>query len=105
MSAANGKTIGGYRWIDKDPILEFFKSAREQSKMSFEDIAEHSGVSVRTLHAWDFGSTRKPQRLTIRAAMEAMGFTEQWLSSDGARLEVSYEKGEGFGRVIRRRAS
>jgi transcriptional regulator with XRE-family HTH domain len=97
------RTIGSYQWIDKDPILDFFKSARETSGMSFEEIAEHSGVSKQTLRNWDFGSTRKPQRLTMRAAMEAMGFTEQWISSEGQRLEVVYAKGEDFGRVIRRR--
>ena len=91
-----------YRWIDKDPAIDLFRAALKETGAKLADVAKESGVSVRTLHAWDFGSTRKPQRLTFRFAMAAMGYREVWQrdGKDGARVEVVYDKGKSFGRIV-----
>lgn len=90
---ALSKAVTGYRFLDKDPVIDAYRYAKEKSGLSEKDIAAGTGLSVSTLVAWDRGKTRRPQHGTIRAAMEECGYKEGWFSDDGDRISVNYAKG------------
>ena len=89
------KNVLGYRWLTKDPIVDVFRRAKEISGLTFAEIALKSGVTEGTLRKWDYGTTKRPQHLTMRFALEACGFREVWRridGKDGEYLTVSYDK-------------
>lgn len=87
------KTLLGYRFLTRDPMIDVYRTAREQSGKSIEDVARVSGITVQTLKRWEFGDTRKPQHVTMRFAMDACGFQEEWVDQrTGATLSASYAK-------------
>lgn len=86
------KNVTGYRFLDKDPSIDLFRDAMRRSKMTYKDIALASGVSESTLRAWDLGNVKKPQHLTLRFAMSAMGFREIFVNKEGDVLEARYTK-------------
>jgi len=95
MPVSKSKASTGYRWIDKDPVIDAYRAAFEQSEMNLPSLAEAAGVAPSTLYAWDKGETKKPQHATIRSVMEALGYTEQWIGRE-RKLVVDYkaERGE-----------
>ena len=97
------KTFGDYRWIEKDPCVDLFIEAKRITEISNETIHEGGGPTVGTLRKWEYGGTKKPQRLSFRSVMEQLGFTEQWVNGEH-RLEIDYTKGKEFGRIIRRKS-
>lgn len=62
-----------YSFRDKDPVIDHLRTAVQKSKMSYDDIAEKSGVSVGTLLAWFEGKTKSPQFKTAIAVARAIG--------------------------------
>jgi predicted transcriptional regulator len=87
------KTVTGYRWLARDPILDVFKAAKAASGKTNEEIARDSGVTQATLHKWDYGDTKKPQHLTLAAAMLACGYEETFRNHrTGDTLSASYAK-------------
>ncbi len=65
----------GYRWRDRDPILDLVNSLIEESNMSRLQIAVKCGVSISTLRNWDIGKTKRPQAVTVKFVLEAMGYS------------------------------
>ena len=86
------KSITGYRWLDKDPVIDVFREAMRKSGLSYDDIASKSGVRPGTLRRWDKGDTKKPQHLTLRFAMEACGYREAWLGPDRKAIFANYRR-------------
>lgn len=83
----------GYRWLTRDPIIDVYRAAREKSGLSLEQVAAASGVSIGTLHKWEFGDTRKPQHVTMTFAMSACGYEETWTNPrTNESLSASYAK-------------
>lgn len=82
--------LTGYRFLSKDPVIDLWRTAKEQSKLSFEEIAAKSGITKNTLMRWDFGETRRPQHITLRFAMSACGYEEVFQGADGKVLKSSY---------------
>lgn len=70
----------GYRFIDKDPVIGLFQEAKRRSQLNLKQIAEESRVALATLRSWDSGKTRKPQHATLRAALRACGYNEQFVN-------------------------
>lgn len=71
---SNLKSSTGYRWRDKDAILDVINDIIDRGSLSPKTIAERSGVSYSTIHAWMFGKTRKPQAMTARHVLQACGY-------------------------------
>lgn len=80
------KSVTGYRFLDKDPVIDYFREAMRRSGLTYAQIAVKSGITTQTLRKWDLGETRRPQAITLRFAMEACGFTEVWLDAEGHKL-------------------
>jgi transcriptional regulator with XRE-family HTH domain len=62
-----------YRFIDKDPILDIVRTEVQRSGKTSKFISERSGVSVATLNAWFKGKTRRPQHITVKYVLDAIG--------------------------------
>ena len=89
MVARDTKANTGYRWKDKDPIIDAVRAAIENSQKSITRIATDANVATSTIHNWDKGNVRKPQHATLRSVMEACGYHERWVNTDKA-LIVNY---------------
>ena len=89
----------GYRWRDKDPILDLVNACIHTSGLSHKQISEHSRVSMGTLKAWDVGKVRKPQAATVRAVLEAVGYSLVILRN--ADQHVSFVSNPRTGRKAR----
>lgn len=64
----------GYRWRDRDPILDLINGLVKESGMSFEQISNRCGVSKSTLRNWDVGKTMRPQAVTVKFVLNAIGY-------------------------------
>lgn len=66
-----------YRFIDKDPVIDVIRTeAQRYGNLSRQQLAKlglKSGVSVSTLDNWFNGDTRRPQSLSTRFVLEALG--------------------------------
>lgn len=65
----------GYRFTDRDPILEFIANDITDSGWPLAFISERSGVAKATLYKWMNGQTRHPQNITVEAVLVALGWT------------------------------
>ena len=72
----------GYRFIDRDPILDEITRLISKSGLSLPEIcdlvhkASHSiyRPSITTLSNWQNGTTRRPQNFTITWVAHALGY-------------------------------
>jgi DNA-binding phage protein len=64
-----------YNFVDKDPVIHKLEQAVKDSGMSYTAIEEASGVTTKTLYAWFYGKTRRPQYATLNAVARAIGFS------------------------------
>ena len=62
-----------YVFTDKDPIIDYTRTAVEDSHNSYGKISELSGVSTTTLYNWYHGKTRRPQFATAAAVLMSCG--------------------------------
>ena len=62
-----------YAFVDKDPVIDKIRTVVEDSRESYQEIHEASGVSKATLYNWFMGKTRRPQYATINAVARALG--------------------------------
>lgn len=88
-SRKNG-AVTGYRFLDKDPIIDVFREAMRQSGKTASKIADDAGLARTTTRGWDVGDTRRPQHVTLRAAMAACGYREVWMSNTG-NISMDYD--------------
>jgi len=66
-------TYRTYSFVDKDPIIDIMRTLAQDSKRSYLEISDTSGVSTTTLYNWFHGATRRPQFCTIAAVAGALG--------------------------------
>lgn len=78
LTYITGKGQTGYRFIEKDPVVDEVREAIRKSGMSLKWISDTSGVSPGTLSKWDKGSTKRPQNLTVTFVMNALGYKRAW---------------------------
>lgn len=65
-----------YNFVDKDPVIDFARTAVQSSKMTMRQIHERSNVSRTTLYGWFKRRTRRPQFAPIAAVLIACGVRE-----------------------------
>ena len=68
-----GFTYKSYNFTDKDPIIDEVRSVFQDAGVTKQWVADESGVTANTLHAWFDGKTRRPQAATINAVLRALG--------------------------------
>lgn len=96
MAGSNGKfsRLGkDYRGIEKDPIIDLIRTEVEYQLGSTEittafidKLAYNSGISSSTLRAWFYGQTKRPQSLSTRFVLEALGVTVKYFRNDGSQV-------------------
>ena len=78
IAASSTKANTGYRFIDKDPILDelnpLIEDQMASGRVTKAQIERESGVCASTVNAWLNGKTRRPQNATIDFVLKAMGF-------------------------------
>lgn len=67
------KLYKSYNFTDKDPIIDVLRTLVERSGLSWDEIAEKSGVSQTTLYGWFQGKTMRPQFATVMAVLTTLG--------------------------------
>lgn len=75
-----------YLFVDKDPIMDAWATARSDAKMTYKEVQENGGPTVSTLRSWEHGNTRRPQFATIAAAVKTVGKTVIDLSGGKPRI-------------------
>lgn len=66
-------TYKSYLFKEKDPVIDLIRTARSDTKMSYADLRDESGVSASTIHNWEHGKTRRPMFATAFAVVLALG--------------------------------
>lgn len=75
-----------YLFTDKDPVIDAFRTARSDSKMTYKQIRDEGGPTVSTLRGWEHGKVRRPQFATVAAAVRTVGKSVIDLSSGKPRI-------------------
>jgi len=79
-----------YRFIDKDPVIDVIRTEMQRygnlhhgqiAKLSYE-----SGVSHSTIYNWLNGDVRRPQSLSTRFVLEALGIEIKYVREDGTTV-------------------
>jgi hypothetical protein len=76
----------GYRWVDRDPVMEQICDIINQSGMSIHEICKqvssishgHANVSWNTIDNWLNGKTRKPSNWCVDWVAAACGYERIW---------------------------
>jgi hypothetical protein len=77
----------GYRWTDRDPVLDEITRLITDSGLDIDEIIERvldaSGNSVHlsysTISNWLSGKTRKPQNFTVTWVATALGYRREFV--------------------------
>ncbi len=64
-----------YSFRDKDPIIDAFRTLRQDAQMTFGAITSEGGPPPNTMHNWEYGDVKRPQFTTIWAAARTCGAT------------------------------
>ena len=103
--ASNTKASTGYRFVDKDPIIDAIRFAIKETGMKSSEIALLANVSKTTLYNYDYGKVRKPQHATARSVLNACGFEELWVSkTHRVRINYGHERGAPSFSVVKIKA-
>jgi hypothetical protein len=84
------KLYKSYSFRDKDPIIDAFRTLKDDSDTSATRIAE-VGPSTSTIHKWLKGKTRRPQFAAVWAAARACGATGIAVDRSGHPYFISRE--------------
>ena len=90
---ATTESKSDYRFIEKDPIIDVIRTEAQRGgdlkQKHLEKIAYDSGVSVSTLRHWFFGNTQRPQRLSTRFVLDAIGVRVRYYRRDGSQIKTN----------------
>ncbi len=67
-------TSEGYRWIDRDPVLETMLALARKDGRSLTAIAVDAYLSPSTPLNWNKGRVRRPQHISTQFFLRAMGY-------------------------------
>jgi transcriptional regulator with XRE-family HTH domain len=79
------KFYKSYSFVDKDPAIDFARTAIQDSGLTYQQVSELSDVSVGTMIGWFHGKTRRPQYATIMAVMRGIGYEQRWVKTRAKR--------------------
>lgn len=77
-----------YRFMDKDPIIDFMRTAVKDSGWSYQKLSEETGVSIGTFYNWFHGKTRKPQYATVMAVTRTLGYGVEFIKRRGVVVPI-----------------
>ena len=81
-----------YRFIDKDPVIDFIRTAIHQDQRTEHEIAVAAFIHPSTLTKLLYGSTKRPQHRTVGSLFEAMKIEQRYIyRDDGRTLKVAKE--------------
>lgn len=90
--------ITGYRFLDRDPIVDLCMYAIDQSGFRISQIAGEAnhGVAESTIRNVAYGKTRRPTHNTVRTIIEACGGQEVFIfpgatKGHDVRARVDYD--------------
>jgi transcriptional regulator with XRE-family HTH domain len=82
----------GYRFVDRDPVLDEVARMIIDSGLSVSEIIERieaisdtATVSYSTIANWLSGKTKRPQNYTVTWVALALGYTRTWSKTRGRR--------------------
>lgn len=79
-----------YRFINKDPVIDVIRTeCQRYGNLSNQQLAKlslESGVSVGTLYNWFHGDTKRPQSLSTRFVLQALGVAIKYVREDGSTI-------------------
>lgn len=85
-----GRKNNDYRFIDKDPVIGVImgEMARfgNMSNSQIERVAFEAGVAPSTIWNWINGEVRRPQSLSTRFVLEALGVSIKYVRDDGTTI-------------------
>lgn len=64
----------GYRFVEQDPVLAEVSRIITESGKSLEWISNKCGVTSGTLRKWMNGSVKRPQHITVKFVLKALGY-------------------------------
>ncbi len=62
-----------YSFVSKDPVIDAFRTLRQDSGLSYTEIHGDGGPPPTTMRNWEVGSVKRPQFATVWAAARACG--------------------------------
>lgn len=62
-----------YLFRDKDPVIDYLRTAKQKVKMKDGAVAKTGGVAYGTVHNMFGGKTRNPQFATVMRIARAIG--------------------------------
>jgi transcriptional regulator with XRE-family HTH domain len=62
-----------YAVTDSESVGTLLRAYRHAAKLTMEELAEASGVSARAISDMERGHSRRPQRRTLKAIIDALG--------------------------------
>ena len=63
-----------YNFKDKDPIIDRMRTIVQDSRLSYKEIREITGVSTGCLRGWFDGATRRPTFAALAAVARGLGY-------------------------------
>ena len=60
-----------YSFIDKDPIIDYVRTAIADYDKSLKHLSNESGVSTVTIRNWLYGTTKRPQAASLNAVLRS----------------------------------
>ena len=80
-----------YLFKDKDPVVDLLRTIVKETGMSYQEIADASGVSKHTIMNWFYGDVKRPQHATVMAVVRAMGY-DMRMTKVVAKRKIHLEK-------------
>lgn len=77
-----------YMFQTKDPAIDIWRSAVEESGMTYQEIEEAGGPAASTLYGWFHKDIKRPQFATLAACAGAIGAHIELVTENGKRLKV-----------------
>jgi transcriptional regulator with XRE-family HTH domain len=77
-----------YSFRTKDPVIDQLRTVVKDEGVSYQQLADASGVSAGTMWNWFHGATRRPQHASVMAVTRAMGYDYELVKS-GKSLVVA----------------
>ena len=69
-----GFVHGSYSFTDKDPLIDYVRTAIQDSGKTISQIADESHVGIGTIYGWVYGKTYKPQSYTLQKVLLVCGY-------------------------------
>jgi len=85
---------------DGESVGALLRAYRHAAKLTMEELAEASGVSARAISDMERGYSRRPQRRTLKAIIDALGLDPDderaLLNAAAAAREIPASRAPGY---------